>query len=75
MIKYSVIGTSGITKSFIDGASLVNELSLDGVFSRTRERGEEFANEVGAKRVFTSLEELISSDTQLVYVASPNSCH
>ena len=75
MIKYSVIGTSWITKSFIDGASLVNELSLDGVFSRTRERGEEFANEVGAKRVFTSLEELISSDTQLVYVASPNSCH
>jgi predicted dehydrogenase len=75
MVKYSVIGTSWITKSFIEGASLVNELSLDGVFSRTSQRGEEFANEVGAKRVFTSLEELISSDTQLVYVASPNSCH
>ncbi len=75
MIKYSVIGTSWITKSFIEGAELVEELVLDGVCSRSKEKGESFKAEVGAKRVFTSVDDLAKSDTELVYVASPNSCH
>ena len=75
MIKYSVIGTSWITKSFIDGANLYEDLSLDGVYSRSLEKGTAFAKEVGAKRVFTDFNELLSSDTDLVYVASPNVCH
>ena len=75
MISYSVIGTSWITKSFIEGAELCEELFLDGVYSRSLEKGEEFAKEVGAKRAFVSFDELLKSDTQLVYVASPNVCH
>lgn len=75
MIKYSVIGTSWITKAFIDGAKKVPELSLSGVYSRTKERAEQFKNEVGAKKTFTSLEELCEDDCDFVYVASPNSCH
>lgn len=75
MIKYSVIGTSWITESFIDGASLVKELVLDGVYSRSIEKGEEFKNKTGALKAFSSFDELLKSDTQLVYVASPNSCH
>ena len=75
MIKYSVIGTSWITKSFIEGANLYEDLSLDGVYSRSFEKGSAFAEETGAKRVFTDFNELVSSDTDLVYVASPNVCH
>ena len=75
MIKYSVIGTSWITNSFIEGASLCDELVLDGVYSRSAQKGSAFAEETGAKRVFGSFEELLSSDTDLVYVASPNVCH
>ena len=75
MIKYSVIGTSWITKSFIDGANLYEDLSLDGVYSRSFEKGGAFAEETGAKRVFTDFNDLASSDTDLVYVASPNVCH
>ena len=45
MLKYSVIGTSWITKSFIDGANLYEELSLDGVYSRSFEKGSKFADE------------------------------
>lgn len=75
MIKYSVIGTSWITRSFIDGANEVEALALDGVYSRSHEKGQSFADETGALRVFTSLEELAESDTDLVYVASPNVCH
>ena len=75
MIKYSVIGTSWITKSFVDGASLCNELVLDGVYSRSAQKGEAFAKETGAQRVFNSFDDLLQSDTELVYVASPNVCH
>lgn len=75
MLKYSVIGTSWITKSFIDGANLYEDLCLDGVYSRSFEKGSAFAEEAGAKRVFTVFNDLASSDTDLVYVASPNVCH
>lgn len=75
MIKYSVIGTSWITKAFIDGAAMCGELVLDGVYSRSAEKGEAFAEETGAQRVFSSFGELLSSDTDLVYVASPNALH
>lgn len=75
MIKYSVIGTSWITKSFIEGAGLCRELILDGVYSRSQEKGEAFKNETGAKRTFSSLSQLAESDTDLVYVASPNAFH
>ncbi|MBQ8184118.1 MAG: Gfo/Idh/MocA family oxidoreductase [Clostridia bacterium] len=75
MVKYSVIGTSWITNSFIDGAKLTKELFLDGVYSRSKEKGEKFAQATGAARVFNNFTELLSSDTDLVYVASPNVCH
>lgn len=75
MIKYSVIGTSWITKSFIEGANLYEDLCLDGVYSRSLEKGTDFVKETGAKRVFTDFNDLLSSDTDLVYVASPNVCH
>ena len=74
-IKYSVIGTSWITNSFIEGAKMVDGLQLDGVYSRSEEKGKAFAQAVGAQRVFTSIEEVADSDTDFVYVASPNSCH
>ncbi len=74
-IKFSVIGTSWITKSFIEGAKLVDGLVLDGVYSRSEEKGKQFAQSTGAKRVFKSIEEVADSDTDFVYVASPNSCH
>lgn len=75
MIKYSVIGTSWITKSFIEGASTVSGLKLYGVYSRTKEKGEAFAAETGAEAVFTSLDELAASQSDFIYVASPNVCH
>ena len=75
MLKYSVIGTSWITKSFIEGANLYGDLSLDGVYSRSFEKGSAFVEEIGAKRVFTDFNDLVFSDTDLVYVASPNVCH
>lgn len=75
MIKFAVIGTSWITQSFIDGARLDNKMQLSAVYSRSEEKGREFALKNGVDRVFTSLDELASSDVDAVYIASPNSLH
>lgn len=74
-IKYSVIGTSWITKAFIEGASKLDSLELLGVCSRSLEKGRAFALEVGAKEVYTSVEAVAKSTADFIYVASPNVCH
>ncbi len=75
-IRYAVVGTSWITRSLIKGAFQHSHLQLAAVYSRTRERGEAFAAEVGAKNVYTDLEAMATDPTiDMVYVASPNSCH
>jgi len=75
LIKYAVIGTSWITEQFIEGANLVDGLSLAGVYSRSAGKGKAFAARFGAPQVFTDLEELARADIDAVYIASPNSLH
>ena len=75
-IRYGVIGTSWITRSMIDGAKKYPQLQLMAVCSRTKERGETFAAEVGAPLVYTDPATMAAADTiDMVYIASPNSCH
>ena len=75
-MRYGVIGTGWITRSMIDGAKEYDFLQLTAVCSRTRQRGEEFAAEVGGAQVFTDPAVMARSDClDMVYIASPNSCH
>lgn len=76
MIRFGVIGTGWITEQMLAGAAQHPELRLVAVCSRTRERGEVFARRYGADCVFTDpLAMAQSSAVDMVYVASPNSCH
>jgi predicted dehydrogenase len=74
-IKISVIGTSWITEAFLSAVVLNKGFILDAVLSRTRERGNDFAAKNGLTRTFTLLGDLCDSDTDCVYVASPNLLH
>ncbi len=75
-IRYGVIGTGWITRSLIDGAKRYDHLRLTAVCSRTVERGEAFAAEVGGAQVFTDPAAMAASDDiDMVYIASPNRCH
>lgn len=75
-IRVATIGTGFIVDSFIAAAQHDSRYELAAVYSRTPQRGEEFAARHGAGRVITSLEELAAApDIDAVYVASPNSCH
>lgn len=76
MIKFGIIGTSKITDKFIKWASLVEDFKLNAVYSRTREKAEEFSLKYGVEYIFTDLDEMAkSNEIDAVYIASPNLFH
>lgn len=75
-IRFGVVGTNFITDWVIAGAREDSRFELAAVYSRTRERGEEFAAKHNIPHVFTSLEDMVTSDkVDAVYIASPNYAH
>ena len=75
-IRFGVVGTNFITDWVIAGAREDERFELAAVYSRTRERGEEFAAKHNIPHVFTSLEEMAASDkVDAIYIASPNYMH
>ena len=74
-MRYGVIGTGWIAKSFIDGARMMCGSEFAAVYSRTAESGAKFASENKIPKVFKSLEEFAKGDFDAVYIASPNRLH
>lgn len=75
-IRFGVVGTNFITDWVITGAREDERFELAAVCSRTRERGEEFAAKHNIPHIFTSLEEMATSDKiDAIYIASPNYAH
>lgn len=76
MIRFGVVGTNWITDEFIKGAKEIEDFALTAVYSRTKERADEFASKHGAKYTFTDHETMAKSNhIDAVYIASPNSLH
>ncbi|WP_373895023.1 Gfo/Idh/MocA family protein [Virgibacillus sp. CBA3643] len=74
-MKFSTIGTSWITKSFIAAANQSGKANLTSVYSRSEETAKEFAEKNEAKNWYTNLDAMLEEDTDFVYIASPNSMH
>ena len=75
MIKYGVIGSGWIAEEFVRGAQTVDGMCFVAMYSRTYEKGKEFAEKFGCENVYTELNEFAESDIDAVYIASPNSLH
>jgi predicted dehydrogenase len=76
MIRFAVVGTNWITKSFIDAAHESGKLRLTAVYSRTLEGAKALGHDYPVEHYFDSLEALAASDEiDAVYIASPNSLH
>lgn len=75
MIKYGVIGSGWIAESFVEGAQTIDGMQFAAMYSRTYEKGKEFAEKFGCDTVYTDLEKFAESDIDAVYIASPNSLH
>ncbi|MCL2819957.1 MAG: Gfo/Idh/MocA family oxidoreductase [Oscillospiraceae bacterium] len=75
-LRLAVIGTSDIAVKLVTASRKCESVEIAAVYSRTAEKGNEFANTFGIPDVFTDLEELAkASDIDAVYVASPNLYH
>lgn len=74
-MRYGVIGTGWIAKSFIDGAREVCGSEFAAVYSRTAESGNRFAAENKIEKVYTDISEFANGDFEAVYIASPNKLH
>lgn len=76
MLRFATIGSGWITDEYIHGAKDSGLWELSAVYSRTEERGREYAEKHGAKLVFTDVAALAASpEVDAVYVASPNAFH
>lgn len=73
-MRIGIIGTGKITERFIDAAS-GQDIQIEAVLSRNMERGKNYAEKHNIPRVFTDLGQLVESDIESVYIASPNCCH
>ncbi|MDO4337246.1 MAG: Gfo/Idh/MocA family oxidoreductase [Eubacteriales bacterium] len=75
-MKIATIGTSKITKNFLDAVSRNPEAEAYAAYSRNLEKAREFGQPFGMKKFYDSLEELgADQEVEGVYIASPNSLH
>lgn len=76
MLKLGIIGTHIITDQMLDAAKTTGKYQLTAVYSRTLERAQEFGQPYGATEFYDDLNRFFEDgDFDVVYIASPNSCH
>lgn len=76
MIKFAIIGTSSISEKFIDALKNTKDCEVYAVLSRNENKGKQFANKHGIKKVYFDIDILLKDeDITAVYIASPNGKH
>ncbi len=75
MVRYGVIGSGWIAEEFVKGTQLIDGLEFAAMYSRTYEKGKEFADRFADVPVYTDINEFAESDIDAVYIASPNCLH
>lgn len=74
-LKLGVIGTNFVSDWLCDSVKITEGIALAAAYSRTAEKGREFAEKHGIPAVYTDMEDFLSSDIDAVYIASPNFLH
>lgn len=76
MIRFGIVGTGKITNEFLITSGLVDNMSLNAIYSRSGEKARSIAEKYNIEQVYNSLEEMAESKSiDAVYIASPNSLH
>jgi predicted dehydrogenase len=71
-IKWGILGTGGIAHEFAADVRSHTEMKISAVGSRSLEKAKEFDKDV---HPFGSYEELVASDVDAIYVATPHQVH
>ena len=74
-VTLGIIGTNFVSDWLCDSVKVTDGIELAAVYSRTAEKGGEFAAKHEISRVYTDMEEFLSSDIDAVYIATPNFLH
>ncbi len=75
-MKIGTIGSGFIVDMFIEAARLVDNVSIEAVYSRSESSAKAYAEKMGVNKYYFSLEEMLNDDSiDTIYVASPNSLH
>ena len=76
MLRIGIIGSNFITETFLNAVGRLSNVTVTAHYSRSEERGREFADKHDIPLRFTDLQELAESDgIDAVYIASPNAMH
>lgn len=76
MLRIATIGTSYITRRFIEAARAAGSVEVVACYSRDGARAAAFALETGSGRGISDFAQLLgAADVDAIYVASPNSHH
>lgn len=76
MLRFGIIGTSWISKSFIEAGQKLEDFKLNAVYSRNIEKAKEFGLNYKIENYYDDLEKMAKDKTiDAVYIASPNSLH
>lgn len=75
-MKIGTIGSGTIVNRFIDAMNMVENVSLEAVYSRSETKAKAFAQEHKAKKYYTDLAQMLQDpEIDTIYIASPNSLH
>ena len=75
-VKIAIVGTSNISENLVKAINDCPDVEAAAVYSRTKEKAEDFASKFNIAETFTDLNELAITDTvNAAYIASPNSLH
>ncbi|MBQ2725390.1 MAG: Gfo/Idh/MocA family oxidoreductase [Clostridia bacterium] len=75
MIRFGIIGSNFVSDWMCESVDVSEGIVNHAVYSRTMEKGTEFAQKHHIPNVFADMEAFLSSDIDAVYIASPNFCH
>lgn len=75
-MKIGTIGTGFIVDTFMEAVNIVEDVEVVAVYSRSKEKAEEFAAKYNVAKTYCSMDAMFADDEiDTIYVASPNSLH
>ncbi|MBM5574545.1 Gfo/Idh/MocA family protein [Deefgea sp. CFH1-16] len=74
-IRFGMIGTGSIAQRFVSGLAHVPQAEALAVFNRTTSKAKLFAAANQIPQVYATLDELLASDIDAVYIATPHPSH
>ena len=76
MMKVGTVGTGMVMGIMMTAMNEADGICIEALYSRTEERGRQFAERYGVEKVYTRYEDLLADpEVNWVYVCSPNSVH